>query len=83
MSDIELVQTCSACPEQYDAFVDGKQVGYLRLRWGYFRVDVPDCGGETIFEAHPRGDGEFWDEEEREQFLLKAKAAIRAHLERA
>ena len=47
--EIELVKTCGESPEQYDAFYKGKQVGYLRLRHGEFRVDYPDCGDETIF----------------------------------
>lgn len=47
---LELVLTCSACPEQYEVFKDGKQVGYYRLRFGEFRVDFPDCGGDTIYK---------------------------------
>ena len=39
MYKIELVKTCGACPEQYDAYFEGYQVGYLRLRHGTFRVD--------------------------------------------
>lgn len=74
-NEIELRQTCGACPEQYEAFLDGKQVGYLRLRHGWFRVDYPDCGGETIYEAEPKGDGMFEDDE-REFYLNEAKEAI-------
>lgn len=74
-NDIILVQTCSYAPEQYDAFHKGKQVGYLRLRHGQFRVDYPDCGGETIYEAEPKGDACFHDDE-RERFLTDAKVAI-------
>ena len=73
--DIILEMTCGACPEQYEAFLDGKQVGYLRLRHGEFRVDFPDCGGETIYEVCPDGDGEFEDYE-RQKYLNAAKAAI-------
>lgn len=73
--EIKLVQTCGACPEQYDAFHKGEQVGYLRLRHGYFRVDYPDCGGETVFEANPDGDGVF-DADERQGYLDQACAAI-------
>lgn len=29
---IHLVKTCEACPEQYDAYLGEKRVGYLRLR---------------------------------------------------
>ena len=72
---IVLEMTCEGCPEQYDAFLDGKKVGYLRLRHGYFRVDYPDCGMETIYEAYPKGDGIF-DDSERDFYLSKAKDAI-------
>lgn len=73
---IELIKTCEGYPEQYEAFDENKnQVGYLRLRHGYFRVDFPDCGGETIYSASPKGDGIF-DEEEREFYLEMAKKAI-------
>lgn len=60
---ITLVRTCFACPEQYDAFIDDVQVGYLRIRHGYFTVDYPDCGGETLFETTTIGDGAFAEEE--------------------
>lgn len=72
---IELVQTCGACPEQYDAFIDGKQVGYLRLRHGYFTVQYPDVGGELIYDAEPKGDGLFEDDE-REGYLAAARLKI-------
>lgn len=76
---IILKRTCYACPEQYDAFLDGKQVGYLRLRHGDFRVDFPDCGGETIYEASPRGDGMFEDDE-RDYYLSWAVFCIEKRL---
>ncbi|MGU3286434.1 hypothetical protein [Methylobacterium mesophilicum] len=79
MSDIVLKQTCWMCPEQYDAYLDGKKVGYLRLRHGQFRVDVPDCGGETIYEAAPEGDGAFEDGE-RDYYLRFAVDAIQKWL---
>lgn len=77
--DIELVQTCGACPEQYDAFYDGKRVGYLRLRHGSFRVEVPDCGGDTVYSANPKGDGVF-SGDERDKYLRKARKAIAKHI---
>lgn len=77
---LELKMTCGACPEQYDVFKDGKQVAYYRLRHGEFRVDYPECGGETIYEAEPSGDGIFEDNERlvylsktMRQVLLKLK----------
>ena len=72
---IELVRTCYACPEQYDAYLGGKKVGYLRLRHGEFRVDYPDCMEETIYRACPEGDGIFVDSE-RDYYLRFAVDAI-------
>ena len=72
---IRLVMTCGGCPEQYDAYLDDEKVGYLRLRHGAFRVDYPDCGGETIYEASPYGDGNF-TEDERDYYLRFAVDAI-------
>jgi hypothetical protein len=73
-----LICTCGACPEQYDVFTAaGQKVGYLRLRHGCFRADVPACGGETIYESYPKGDGCF-AADERESELTKAVEAIQA-----
>lgn len=72
---MEFVQTCGACPEQYDAKLGGQTVGYLRLRHGYFRVDCPDVGGETVYEAEPKGDGSF-EPDERAFYLEEAEKAI-------
>jgi hypothetical protein len=63
--------TCPAYPEQYDVYKDGVQVGYLRLRHGYFTCDYPDCNGETIYEAEPKGDG-YFEDDERLQYLTQA-----------
>jgi hypothetical protein len=72
---IRLVMTCGACPEQYNAYDGDKQVGYLRLRHGGFTVEAPECGGELIYEASPRGDGIFEDDE-RDYYLRFAVDAI-------
>lgn len=69
----KLVQTCSACPEQYDVFCDGVQVGYLRLRHGCFRAEH---NGKTVYTAAPDGDGQF-EPEERKRYLNAACKAIR------
>ena len=75
---VRLNLTCGACPEQYEAFIGQERVGYLRLRHGYFTVEVPDCGGETVLEAKPEGDGIFEDHE-RAVFLKAAVKAILAN----
>lgn len=71
----KLVETCGACPEQYDlvSLLDNKQLAYFRLRWGTFRVDVPDVGGETIYsKCFDDGFKGSFREEEREEELIKA-----------
>lgn len=70
-----LEQTCSACPEQYDVFKGDLEVGYLRLRHGYFRADFPTCGATTVYEANTHGDGVF-EEHERTFHLTRAVIAI-------
>ena len=83
-----LVLTCRACPEQYAVTLDGVAevadggssskptvVGYLRLRHGHFRAEAPDCGGETVYEAWPKGDGMF-DDDERLHHLTTAVLCI-------
>jgi hypothetical protein len=74
-ASIKLVKTCWACPEQYDAFLNEKRIGYLRLRHGHFTVECPDVGGTLVYNASPNGDGEFC-EEERDYYLRFAVAAI-------
>lgn len=80
MKHFRLELTCWACPEQYDVFLDGEQVGYLRLRHGFFRCEYPDCGGETLYSGYPEGDGQFYDTE-RDRYLRGALAAILKKLE--
>lgn len=80
-SDITLRRTSTACPEQYDAYIGDRQVGYLRMRHGAFRVDCPKCGGDTVYRAYPDGDGDFEDHE-REGFLTVAKVEIIQWLKR-
>ena len=35
----KLVQTCGACPEQYDVYEGDEEVGYMRLRHGHFHAE--------------------------------------------
>ena len=76
-------RTCYACPEQYDVtFENGRQIAYIRLRFGQFRVDYPDVGGEIIFQYYFDDDmkGTFKDDEERMKFLGYARDAIEKKL---
>jgi len=73
-----LVETCGACPEQYDVYKNNVQVGYLRLRHGYFYASVPDCSNDIVYEANPKGDGIF-EPDERMKYLNEAIIAIEKH----
>ncbi len=75
IKDIELKLTCEACPEAYEAFMNGKQIGYLKLRYGNFTVEYPREGGKVIYRGYPQGDGEF-EENERELHLNIAKRKL-------
>ena len=77
---IKLVQTCSSCPQQYDAYdkETGKQVGYLRLRHGRFTVECPDVAGIPVLCTYPKGDGIF-EEDEEKKYLKMAKKAIKLY----
>ena len=41
MIELKFEETSSACPEQYDVFKGGKQVGYIRLRHGVLSCRYP------------------------------------------
>jgi hypothetical protein len=77
---LRLVQTCGACPEQYDVFDGEEQVGYLRLRHGSFTAVHPDVMGETVYSASPNGDGIF-DSDERDHFIGEALEAIQSAID--
>ena len=70
--------TCGACPEQYDVFLGEELVAYLRLRHGWFYAACPYVGGTVVYEAYPKGDGMFEDDE-REFYLTEAIKAICSH----
>ena len=76
---MKLIKTCDACPEQYDVINPDTDVmlGYIRLRWGRFRVTCPDFGGEEVICEQISDDpiGIFPDEH-RDQYLARALNAI-------
>jgi hypothetical protein len=72
---LRFVRTCWACPEQYNAYLGDRQVGYLRLRHGFFVVECPVNGGMEVYSAHPSGDGIF-DPSERDRYLRNAANSI-------
>lgn len=76
--ELELKLTCAAMPEQYEAFIDGRQVGYLRLRHGTFRAHYPDHIGAPVYIAETLGDGMFADSEREDQIRAALVAVLRA-----
>lgn len=83
MSEITLVQTCTACPEQYNAIRDGEVVGYLRLRHGHFTVQLSGPDGPLVHAAGIGNGltGMFEDEGQRDIQLRLAVNAIQLALE--
>ena len=78
MIELKFEKTSSACPEQYDVFKGGKQVGYIRLRQGVLSCRYPNNHGEIIY-AHQFEDewkGYFENEEERTFYLDECKNAL-------
>jgi hypothetical protein len=71
------VCSCQICPEQWDVYIDEHVVGYLRLRWGYFKAAFPDASGEIIYEtSRILGDGCFDNGKERMREMKRAIKAI-------
>lgn len=77
----QLIQTCGACPEQYEYLINGKRAGYLRLRHGYFYAAFPDVGGKVVYESYPKGDGVFYPDERVLELDNAIGALNKAYLE--
>lgn len=77
----ELRLTCGACPEQYDVYKDGVEVGYMRLRHGCFYTAFSPGSDDLLYEADTEGDGSF-EPSEREHHLKAGVAALHAALTR-
>jgi len=71
--------TCSACPEQYDVFnMFGKQIAYIRLRYGRVKGMIPDVGGKLVYQYDfdEPYKGSFCTEDERLYHLNKIIDAV-------
>ena len=49
IGSVLFVQTCYACPEQYDVYIKKEQVGYIRLRHGRLSARYPDVAGDEVY----------------------------------
>lgn len=76
MKTVHFDMTCSACPEQYDGYIDGDEVAYLRLRHGHFRAEYKD---KVVYSAYTKGDGVFEDNERHYHMNRAAKAILEAY----
>ena len=80
IDEFVLQLTCFACPEQYDIFVQGKQVGYARLRGGQYTVSVPECSDDIVYYKDFMDDGWkgcFDNQKERLEYLTAGCNEIR------
>lgn len=76
--------TSIASPEQYDVFLDGKQVAYVRLRCGNLTVEYPDVNGKEIYYHKFKDNslkGSFKDKEERKRFIEIISERIKLWIE--
>lgn len=80
IDEFDIVETCSACPEQYEIYTENKLVGTMRLRHGLFTAQLFDCE-EYVYQASPNGDGCF-STDERDYFLKEAINSVRLALNR-
>jgi hypothetical protein len=78
VDSVLFLNTCAGYPEQYDIYLDGKQIGYFRMRHGSYSVTCPDVLGKSVLRVSTGdnfGHGEFDTEEERSEGLAKAAVA--------
>lgn len=72
MNKLTFVLTGSACPEQYDVYKDGTNIGYIRVRWGC-AVFASDPCYNIIFVSGSIGDscwaGKFDSDQQRNDFF--------------
>lgn len=69
---MDFINTCYACPEQYDVKLEDMMLAYIRLRFGHLTVEVPDVGGTLIYKhtfQNAEMKGCFSSDEERDLFL--------------
>ncbi len=83
INDIDFRETCGGCPEQYDAFDPyGRQIGYVRLRWGHLYAEYPYVGGEVVYEFQYEDGwlGMFPSDEDRQLHLNMIAIALKRRM---
>lgn len=51
-----LIQTCSACPSQWDLITESGKEFYIRYRWGNLSVSMRDHGDYNLIYSRRHGD---------------------------
>lgn len=46
-----LVQTCAACPSQWEAHLEDGRMVYVRFRWGGLAISVSEGPTNDVFDA--------------------------------
>ena len=67
-----MIKTCERCPEQYDVLLNGENVAYIRLRFGYLMAVMGECDSDNVVyekEFENEWKGEFETEVERKKYL--------------
>lgn len=62
--DITFERTSLACPEQYDIYSEGEQVGYMRLRHGFLYVSDASQSEYYFERSFPLADSSAAEPEE-------------------
>jgi len=81
---LKFEQTCGSCPEQYNIYSEDKLVAYVRLRWGFLSVEMPDVNGEQVYSHNFRSEwmGNFRNQIEREEYIKIIEEIILKKLEK-
>ena len=64
ISIARIVQTCEACPSQWEGFFDDGRAFYIRFRWGHLRMTVhasDPMSTEAESVLHWDDDSEGWN----------------------
>ena len=82
-----LVNTCEACPEQYDVYkkevFEHNLMGYIRLRWGILTLEYPYVGGEMLYihDFYEEFKGIFNNNNERDDYLFMVICCLNTHIQ--
>lgn len=72
---ITIKLTCISCPEQYEVYSDGDEIGYLRFRYGLWEVWYTVIDRTLLYKAMWEGEpykSEFETQEKRAEELNRA-----------